>query len=98
MAFRKFDHKIFEVANLELDSKGEIHMLFLVLEPNRTGCVPHDEYIVYQELNNVSIPHKCPVCEGRGTVAHNFYSQSELSSNTAREQCKSCHGIGIIYS
>ena len=53
IAFRKSDGRLFEVSNLELDNTGEIHMLFLMLPelgPEASGCVPHDDYIVYQRI------------------------------------------------
>jgi hypothetical protein len=49
------------------------------------------------------IPHRCPVCEGRGIVPHGFYvspsnQQTYLSSSAAPEVCKSCAGTGVIFS
>lgn len=41
-------------------------------------------------------PVKCPVCEGRGTVPHDFYAQLGASSSTTRETCRSCQGRGIV--
>ena len=38
----------------------------------------------------------CPVCEGRGTVAHDFYTQSGSATSTAREQCRTCRGRTVI--
>jgi len=43
------------------------------------------------------VPHKCPVCSGRGTVPCGFYS-SDLCSSTVPEMCQSCHGAGILWS
>lgn len=41
--------------------------------------------------------HRCPVCEGRGTVPHGFYSAfGALTNNTAPETCKSCEGKGYV--
>jgi len=44
-------------------------------------------------------PYICPVCGGTGTVAPGFYSGvDETSSNsTARETCKACGGLGIVW-
>jgi len=46
----------------------------------------------------MSTPHKCPVCEGRGTVPHNFYSGAIASSSIAPETCRSCKGEGVLWS
>ena len=43
------------------------------------------------------IPHKCPVCEGRGVVPANFYTMDESASGTAPVPCRACNGGGIIY-
>lgn len=41
---------------------------------------------------------KCPVCEGRGTVKHNFYADKKVKSRDRAEViCKSCKGTGIVY-
>jgi hypothetical protein len=40
---------------------------------------------------------KCPVCNGCGTVAQNFYNPDMTSAaDTARKQCRTCNGRGII--
>jgi len=41
---------------------------------------------------------KCPVCEGRGNVPVGFYNPYGLGtvSSTTPEECKTCHGSGII--
>lgn len=47
-----------------------------------------------------SVPHRCPVCKGRGNVPHEFYSgNSGISQNycNPRPKCKSCNGKGIVY-
>lgn len=37
-------------------------------------------------------PHKCPVCDGKGTVSAGFYE------NTLGEQeCRSCQGKGVLW-
>lgn len=41
-------------------------------------------------------PALCPVCSGRGSVPHDFYDQLGASTSTAREQCRSCGGRGIV--
>jgi len=41
-------------------------------------------------------PHRCPVCDGRGTVPFNFYSGSTLASNTSPVECRSCAGKGYL--
>lgn len=41
---------------------------------------------------------KCPVCDGRGTVSPGFYSGQFVvgSTSTEREECRSCHGKGVL--
>ena len=45
-------------------------------------------------------PHKCPVCEGKGSLPAGFYMQVPCGSlsSTLPEQCRSCSGQGIIWS
>ena len=47
-------------------------------------------------------PHKCPVCNGRGTVSAGFYQPEEQGrytlSSLAPETCKSCKGKGVIWT
>lgn len=40
---------------------------------------------------------KCPVCDGRGVVPHNFYTMCTVSSSTAPEKCRTCGGHGILW-
>ena len=44
------------------------------------------------------IPHKCPICGGRGIVQGGFYSTTNNSWTTNRsvEPCRQCSGTGII--
>lgn len=41
-------------------------------------------------------PHRCPVCEGRGTVAQDFYPGPEAEIGF-RHQCRSCKGEGVLW-
>lgn len=48
------------------------------------------------------LPHRCPVCNGNGTVDNGFYSRpgtcpTWASSSTAPEMCRSCGGTGIVW-
>lgn len=42
------------------------------------------------------IPHKCPVCEGRGKMLATFYGES-TNEMSGLVNCKSCYGTGIIW-
>jgi len=46
------------------------------------------------------IPHKCPVCNGRGCVPSGFYTYNNYHSTTAllTEMCRTCNGKGIVWS
>ena len=40
------------------------------------------------------VPHRCPVCEGRGSVPNGFYVQSE---GTNDQPCQACGGTGVLW-
>ena len=47
----------------------------------------------------LSRPHMCPVCGGNGIVSNGFYNHTGntwVTSTTAPEQCRSCHGKGYV--
>lgn len=54
-------------------------------------------------MNDFKLTHtpvmfqKCPVCEGVGSMPHNFYTRVQASSSISEVQCKTCNGQGIIY-
>ncbi len=39
---------------------------------------------------------RCPVCEGRGTVPHDFYTGFGVATSTARERCRTCKGGTVL--
>ena len=43
------------------------------------------------------VPHRCPVCDGRGLLSAGFYSQGASSGTTAWEACRSCTN-GIVWA
>lgn len=42
------------------------------------------------------VPHKCPVCEGRGKMLASFYGES-TNAMEGLVACKSCFGTGVIW-
>lgn len=44
------------------------------------------------------MPHRCPVCEGRGTVPAGFYSRVTYAAGATPETCATCSGRGIVWS
>ena len=51
---------------------------------------------------NTKTPHRCPICNGRGTVPRGFYGSTGTTCEPdiaiiVPENCKSCHGIGILW-
>src|SRR5208283_3367950 len=44
----------------------------------------------------LSIPHKCPVCNGRGKVPAGFYGDKGIDASES--PCRSCHGSGLVWS
>ena len=43
------------------------------------------------------IPHKCPVCIGRGHMPYNFYQDIKTIVTTDPVKCRSCKGKGIVW-
>ena len=41
-------------------------------------------------------PHTCPICHGRGTVPHDFYTGTKLAGVTEGVKCRACDGRGVI--
>jgi len=47
----------------------------------------------------MATPHRCPVCNGVGTVPPGFYegNHSGTSISTQRATCKACGGSGLVW-
>ena len=43
------------------------------------------------------IPHRCPVCGGKGQVPSDFYSPFTYSTTLPFQQCRACCGSGILW-
>jgi len=46
------------------------------------------------------IPHKCPVCNGHGTVSRPPWIAGDVSTWTGNADtypCKACNGTGIVW-
>lgn len=56
-----------------------------------TPVVPPGQWIMGNQR-----PHRCPVCEGRGSVPAGFYSAG-LATGTNGEQCRACKGEGVLW-
>jgi len=48
-------------------------------------------------LPPLSIPHKCPVCGGRGRVDKGFYEEAQ-ETIPGELNCRSCHGAGVLWN
>jgi hypothetical protein len=61
--------------------------------PNCWSCI----YKSPQQFQ--SIPHCCPVCNGKGNVPQGFYNMNDSAPSTCTnpEICKSCYGSGILW-
>jgi len=46
----------------------------------------------------MSVPHKCPVCNGRGKVPADFYNKwIDGSAHAGEETCRTCQGTGLVW-
>lgn len=49
----------------------------------------------------MAIPHKCPVCEGQGTVSRPAHIDGDVkywySDGAGGYVCPACHGTGIVW-
>lgn len=50
----------------------------------------------------MKMPFKCPVCGGNGILSHGFYDvpigQEFMSTDCSPITCRTCNGVGIIWS
>jgi len=58
----------------------------------------------FNEPKPSKIPHKCPVCVGRGHMPYDFYLDVGKGKNSLRAivttdpvRCRSCKGTGIVW-
>jgi len=52
----------------------------------------------YYEVNEAPEPKRCPICEGRGRLAGDFYDEHEESTAVvAWVKCRTCGGTGIVW-
>ncbi len=75
---------------------------FQNLSPSQQAICNHgtqtcNTYTVKVVPPTVSIPFKCPVCEGCGLVPCGFYSGLRNSTSVTPEKCKTCNGTGVIW-
>ena len=87
---RSMDERINELENLnpkcfDANIIGEIEKK--IAEVERKINLVLQEYMNYGK-----IPHKCPVCNGSGGVAH------PLTGMLARGKCTPCQGSGIVWN
>lgn len=43
-----------------------------------------------------AVPHKCPVCEGKGKVEAGFYSLP-TDTSVSDPMCRACAGSGVVW-
>lgn len=56
--------------------------------------------VIWDKNLQSPIPHKCPVCGGRGLLPSGFYipnPNSTSGSSTLPVTCKSCGGTGVLW-
>ena len=63
---------------------------------NSTHTVNPLNFVITTRKN--STPHRCPVCNGTGTVPYGFYLQISPTSVASFETCRQCKGEGYIWS
>jgi len=78
-------------------------------EDNIAAINPHNNYkytyfkyftlppIETPKTTPSKIPHKCPVCAGRGHMPYNFYQDIKAIITTDPVNCRSCKGTGIVW-
>ncbi len=53
-----------------------------------------------EEEERMNIPHKCPVCDGQGTVLKPPWVAGDKEEwtdmNTAPYECRACKGTGVL--
>ncbi len=73
---------------------------------NLDSTQQHEQYCPLHPANinermKYEKPHKCPICNGTGSVSGGFYSRpgdvNTWSSTVSVEQCRACEGEGIIW-
>jgi len=58
---------------------------------------PHETFWVRRPYEQ-GMPHRCPVCQGKGTLPPGFYEHGDsvTRSDTTPDPCKTCDGLGYI--
>mgnify|MGYP003396077368 CR=1 FL=1 len=77
----------------ELEVEG-----YRCLQHRYAGQTPCRRCEVWEYSASPKTPHRCPVCAGCGTVQADFNDRLGVSNSTAREQCRSCAGLGIVWA
>lgn len=68
--------------------------------PSHSGPVNYPGEWYHRWAPVLRAPHRCPICEGRGTVPAGFYTGTAptvMLGGTAAETCRGCGGAGIIW-
>lgn len=95
----KFHEKFMDVLKEDIDKWQEQHKEIL----ERLDKI---ESIIDMMNNNIGkTPHRCPVCDGNGTM-HLVYIPNDMSTISVKrdalgrlcQNCQSCEGKGIVWS
>lgn len=66
-----------------------------------SGLCPEHSPVLQYHYVNMQIPHRCPVCEGKGRAPNGFYAaigvESWSTSDITPEQCRACAGTGVLW-
>lgn len=89
---------------IHLINKIEEHKIRQIDENRKISARVEDiEAAIYkiehsQKDHDHKIPHKCPVCEGRGIVATGLKIEEVYGTDLkTSKDCKSCEGKGILW-
>ena len=102
---RFINKNLIEMSELETQIWNTIHnwcdaQSNEIPDQNRRYLMDEMKALVLSHVSKSLAPHRCPVCNGNGSVPNGFYAQTSghwSTTSTAPETCRSCGGTGIVW-